>query len=295
MNAAFQEAAGDAVVQEGARVQRRAARVGRHRRQPGVVHLLVHGHDGERQHGQDARLVRQRVGVLQPARRHRRLRRRSASSAARRSPHGAPDTRRPRRRARDACARAGRLQRAAARRRGRGRPAHRDRRADDLEWLREHGAVVVVCGHLGRPEGRCRTREYSMAPVARRLGELLGTEVPLAPAVVGPDGRAGRRRPRPARCRACSRTCASIPAETENDPASRPRSTELGRRYVNDAFGASHRAHASIVGPPGVLPQRGRQPAAHARSRCSPRLLHDAAAARSSRCSAARRSATSSA
>jgi phosphoglycerate kinase len=53
-----------------------------------------------------------------------------------------------------------------------------------LEWLREKDAAVVVAGHLGRPKGS-PDPQYSMAPVAARLGELLGQEVPLAPGVVG--------------------------------------------------------------------------------------------------------------
>ena len=71
----------------------------------------------------------------------------------------------------------------------------RDGRVDDdlrvttalptIEHLRERGAVIVACGHLGRPKGAPDAR-YSMAPVAARLSELLGAEVPLAPAVVGP-------------------------------------------------------------------------------------------------------------
>ena len=54
-----------------------------------------------------------------------------------------------------------------------------------INWLRDRHAVVVVCGHLGRPEGK-PDPQYSMAPVAARLGELLNCEVLLAPAVIGP-------------------------------------------------------------------------------------------------------------
>src|SRR5690606_27479614 len=55
-----------------------------------------------------------------------------------------------------------------------------------IEELRSRGAAVVTCGHLGRPKG-APDPQYSMAPVAARLGELLGCDVPLAPAVVGPE------------------------------------------------------------------------------------------------------------
>jgi phosphoglycerate kinase len=124
-----------------------------------------------------------------------------------------------------------------------------------IQWLRERHAVVVACGHLGRPDGRPDPR-YSMAPVAARLGELLGCEVPLAPAVVGP-----RVEP----------IVASSPpgsvvllenlrferGETACEPVFATNLVELGAAYVNEAFGASHREHASIVGPPRVLPHAG--------------------------------------
>src|SRR5688500_11048647 len=55
-----------------------------------------------------------------------------------------------------------------------------------VQWLRHRDAAVVACGHLGRPKGT-PDPWYSMAPVAQRLGELLGTEVALAPGVVGPE------------------------------------------------------------------------------------------------------------
>ena len=55
-----------------------------------------------------------------------------------------------------------------------------------IEWLRERHAIVVTCGHLGRPDGKVDPR-FTMAPIATRLGELLGEEVALAPAVVGPS------------------------------------------------------------------------------------------------------------
>jgi phosphoglycerate kinase len=124
-----------------------------------------------------------------------------------------------------------------------------------LEWLREKDVAVVVAGHLGRPKGAPDPR-YSMAPVAARLGELLGQEVRLAPRVVGA---------------AVEPYVASLEGgdvvmlenlrfeagETKDDPAFATNLSELADSYVNEAFGASHRAHASIVGPPRVLPSAG--------------------------------------
>jgi phosphoglycerate kinase len=124
-----------------------------------------------------------------------------------------------------------------------------------IEWLRERGAVVVIAGHLGRPKG-APDPQYSMAPVAQRLGELLGVEVLLAPAVVGP-------RVEPLIASAAPGDIVMLenlrfePGETANDPAFSTNLAQLGDLYVNDAFGASHRKHASIVGPPRVLPHAG--------------------------------------
>jgi phosphoglycerate kinase len=121
-----------------------------------------------------------------------------------------------------------------------------------IQWLRERHAVVVVAGHLGRPEGIVDPR-YSMAPVAQRLSELAGCEVLLAPAVVGP-------RVEPLVASSSPGDVVMLenlrfePGETANDPEFAAALTALGDAYVDDAFGAAHRAHASIVGPPARLP-----------------------------------------
>lgn len=124
-----------------------------------------------------------------------------------------------------------------------------------IEWLRDRRASIVACSHLGRPKG-APDPALSMAPVAGRLGELLGVEVPLAPEVVGPE----------AFSMAASLTPGDVlllenlrfhPGETEWSPAFAENLGQLGDAYVNDAFGASHRAHASIMGPPLVLPCAG--------------------------------------
>ena len=124
-----------------------------------------------------------------------------------------------------------------------------------IQWLRERHTVVVIAGHLGRPKGVVDP-QYSMAPVAQRLSELLGCEVLLAPAVVGP-------RVEPLVASSSPGDVVMIenlrfePGETEDDPAFGTNLSELGDLYVNEAFGASHRAHASIVGLPRVLPHAG--------------------------------------
>ncbi len=124
-----------------------------------------------------------------------------------------------------------------------------------INWLRDRHAVVVLCGHLGRPDGK-HDPQYSMAPVAARLGELLRHEVVLAPAIVGP-------RVHPLVASAAPGDVVMLEnlrfdsGETDCDPAFATNLTDLGDVYVNEAFGASHRSHASIVGPPRLVPHAG--------------------------------------
>jgi phosphoglycerate kinase len=97
-----------------------------------------------------------------------------------------------------------------------------------ITWLQERGAQVTACTHLGRPKG-APDPKYSLDPVRARLGEL-------APGVE------------------LLENLRFDPGETANDPAFVQKLVEGHDAYVNDAFGASHRAHASIVGPPQHLP-----------------------------------------
>ena len=108
--------------------------------------------------------------------------------------------------------------------------------------------------HLGRPDGK-RVPDMSLAPVAKALGGLLGTEVKFASDCVGePAESAVAGAAAPATC-CCSRTCASTPPRrttTRPSPSSWP---SLADVYVNDAFGTAHRAHASTDGITKHLPQ----------------------------------------
>ncbi len=97
-----------------------------------------------------------------------------------------------------------------------------------IEWLQAQGAQVVACTHLGRPKGTVDPK-YSVEPVRARLAEL-------APGVE------------------LLENLRFDPGEERNDPAFVSRLVDGFDAYVNDAFGASHRAHASIVGPPQFLP-----------------------------------------
>jgi phosphoglycerate kinase len=126
-----------------------------------------------------------------------------------------------------------------------------------IEWLQERGAAVVACSHLGRPKGAPDPR-YSLAPVAERLGEMLGAEVPLAPEVVGWEATAMAERLRPGDVMVLEnlRFHAGETKGPETDAGAELAAalSALAGAYVNDAFGAAHRAHASVVGPPKHLP-----------------------------------------
>jgi phosphoglycerate kinase len=114
-----------------------------------------------------------------------------------------------------------------------------------ITYLREAGARVVLCSHLGRPEGRPDPR-YSLAPVARELERLLGAPVVFLADPLGADAEgATRRLPRGAV--ALLENTRFHPGEEANDPALAAAYARLGDFFVNDAFGAAHRAHATTA------------------------------------------------
>jgi phosphoglycerate kinase len=121
-----------------------------------------------------------------------------------------------------------------------------------IELLRERGAAMVLASHLGRPGGKFDPA-LSMRPVAERLGELLGAEVKLAPGVIEGDVDllAGALGPGDMLLLENTRF---EPGETENDPKLAEALAQLADVYVNDAFGAAHRAHASTEGVAHHLP-----------------------------------------
>ena len=120
-----------------------------------------------------------------------------------------------------------------------------------LELLLERRAAIVLVSHLGRPEGR--DPALSMAPVRDRLAELLGVPVELAPGVVGDDVRTLAEATPPGSVLLLENSRFE-PGETKNDPALAAGLAELADLYVNDAFGAAHRAHATTEGVARLLP-----------------------------------------
>jgi phosphoglycerate kinase len=117
-----------------------------------------------------------------------------------------------------------------------------------LQALRDAGARVIVAAHLGRPKG-APDPQFSLAPVAARLGELLGTSVPLAGDVAGEDARAKSEALGDGDVLMLENVRFEA-AETSKDDAARgelaDRLAALADVYVDDAFGAVHRKHASV-------------------------------------------------
>ena len=121
-----------------------------------------------------------------------------------------------------------------------------------IQYLTGHGAKVILCSHMGRPKGEFLP-EFSLAPVAQRLSQLLEQPVKMAKDVIGLDAKA---------------LAASLEEgevmllenvryhkeETKNDPAFSKELASLAEIYVNDAFGTAHRAHCSTAGVADYLP-----------------------------------------
>ncbi|MEO3923230.1 phosphoglycerate kinase [Micromonosporaceae bacterium B7E4] len=125
-----------------------------------------------------------------------------------------------------------------------------------LTALRDAGAAVVVCSHLGRPKGTPDPK-YSLAPVAARLGELLGTEVAFATDTVGESARKAVEELGTGQV-ALLENLRFNPGETSKDEAERgafaDKLAAFAEAYVDDAFGAVHRKHASVHDVPARLP-----------------------------------------
>ena len=115
-----------------------------------------------------------------------------------------------------------------------------------IKYLLGKGAAVILCSHMGKPKGEVN-KKYTLAPVAARLTELLGQKVELAPDTIGPETK---------------KMAAALPfgramllentrfdkREEANDPEFAKELASMAEIFVNDAFGAAHRAHASTAG-----------------------------------------------
>ncbi|MBS0657587.1 MAG: phosphoglycerate kinase [Verrucomicrobia bacterium] len=122
-----------------------------------------------------------------------------------------------------------------------------------IKNLRDRGARVILCAHLGRPKGK-PTPEYSLEPVAQHLSKLIGAPVAFAKDCVGPQTEALANTLKAGDVLLLENL--RFHAEEEkNDPAFAQQLAKLAELYVNDAFGAAHRAHASTAGVAGYVKQ----------------------------------------
>ena len=116
----------------------------------------------------------------------------------------------------------------------------------------DDGAKVILCSHLGRPNGTFDPK-YSLAPVAKRLGRLMGKEILFAPDCIGPavEGLVAKMKPGDV---LLLENLRFHQGEEDNDDIFSKALAALGDVYINDAFGAAHRAHASTVGITKFIP-----------------------------------------
>ena len=121
-----------------------------------------------------------------------------------------------------------------------------------IQLLLDRGAAVILASHLGRPKGKPDPK-YSIAPAAARLTQLLGRDVRTATDVVGADAQAAAQALQPGQILVLENTRFE-PGEETNDPELSRSLAALADMFVNDAFGAAHRAHASTVGVAEILP-----------------------------------------
>lgn len=121
-----------------------------------------------------------------------------------------------------------------------------------IRYLLDNGAAVIACSHLGKPKGEWKAK-LSLAPVAKRLSELLGQEVIFASDVVGEDAQAKAKALQGGQIMLLENLRFHI-EEEKNDPAFAKKLADMAELYVSDAFGTVHRAHASTAGVAAYLP-----------------------------------------
>ena len=121
-----------------------------------------------------------------------------------------------------------------------------------IRYLLERGAAVIACSHLGKPKGEWKEK-LSLAPVAKRLSELLGQEVIFARDIVGEDAKAKAAALKGGQIMLLENLRFDI-REEKNDPSFAKELASMAELYVSDAFGTVHRAHASTAGVAAYLP-----------------------------------------
>ena len=121
-----------------------------------------------------------------------------------------------------------------------------------IKYLLENNCAVILCSHLGRPKGEFKP-EFSLAPVAKELSKLLDKEVIMAKDVVGEDANKKAKELQAGQVMLIENVRYHR-EETDNDPEFAKKLANMAEIYVNDAFGAAHRAHASTAGVAQYLP-----------------------------------------
>ena len=115
-----------------------------------------------------------------------------------------------------------------------------------IKYLLDKGAKVILCSHMGKPKGEVNPK-FTLAPVAARLSEILGFDVPLCADTIGPDAKAKAAALEAGRAILLENTRFDK-REEKNDPEFAKELASFADIFVNDAFGAAHRAHASTAG-----------------------------------------------
>ena len=121
-----------------------------------------------------------------------------------------------------------------------------------IKYLMDHNARVIICSHLGRPDGKV-VESLRLTPIAKRLSELLGKPVEALRQCIGPEVEDAINRLKDGGV-VLLENIRFHPEEEANDPNFAKALSQLADIFVNDAFGASHRAHASVVGVAKYLP-----------------------------------------
>ncbi|MEK6201786.1 MAG: phosphoglycerate kinase [Desulfobulbaceae bacterium] len=124
-----------------------------------------------------------------------------------------------------------------------------------IRYILEQKGKLILCTHMGRPKGQ-RVEAFSLAPVAAHLSALIGQEVALAPDCIGEETEAMAATLLPGEVLLLE-NLRFHKEETENDHVFAAKLARLADVYINDAFAASHRAHASVAGVPGLVAERG--------------------------------------
>ena len=121
-----------------------------------------------------------------------------------------------------------------------------------IRYLLDNGAAVIACSHLGKPKGTWK-ESLTLAPVAKRLSELLGMDVIFAKDIIGEDAKAKAAALQPGQLLLLE-NLRFDPREEKNDPEFARELASMAEIYVSDAFGTVHRAHASTAGVAAYLP-----------------------------------------